>query len=75
MSPVPVAIAIAIAPGLEHEKSNAITALQEWPPSPEGAMVTIDAMGRPEFLLPAPRGLESLSRRYDRAATSRIREI
>jgi hypothetical protein len=42
MSPVPV----AIAPGLEHETSNAITALQEWSLSLEGAMVTIDAMGR-----------------------------
>jgi hypothetical protein len=73
MSPVPV----AIAPGPGHETSNAITALQEWPSSPslEGAMVTIDAMGRPESLLHAPRGLESLSRRYDRAATLRIREI
>jgi hypothetical protein len=66
---------VAIAPGLEHETSNAITALQEWLPSLEGAMVTIDAISRPEFLLPAPRGLESLSRRYDRAATSRIQEI
>jgi hypothetical protein len=67
----------AIAPGLEHETSNAITTLQEWLPSLalEGAMVMIDAISHPESLLPAPRGLESLSRRYDWGAISRIREI
>jgi hypothetical protein len=78
MSPVPVAIVpVAIAPGPGHETSNAITALQEWSPSLalKGAMVTIDAMGRPESLLPAPRGLESLSRRCDQVAISRIWEI